>query len=71
MHTRLIPLEKWKDYHPWPTSGGLRNLIYQKDKPLTKSFEKVYKRCGNKILIDEQAFFDWVEEQDKLSKGEL
>ena len=69
-NTRLIPLEKWKEYHVWPTSSGLRNLIYQKNEK-AESFRRVIKRCGNNILIDEQAFFDWVEEQDKLSRGEI
>jgi hypothetical protein len=60
--TRLIPASQWNDYHPWPPPGGLRHLIFHANE---NGFDKVVKRAGRRILIDERAFFTWVEEQNK------
>jgi len=59
--TRLIPVTKWNEHHQWPPLGGLRHLIFHAEK---NGFEKVLRRCGRRVLIDEAAFFTWVEEQD-------
>lgn len=59
--TRLIPVTKWNEHHQWPPLGGLRHLIFHAEK---NGFEKVLRRCGRRVLIDEAAFFIWVEEQD-------
>lgn len=56
--TRLIPVPQWPEYHPWPTKAGLRWLIYQAD---LNGFNKVVKRAGNRVLICEKSFFEWVE----------
>ena len=58
---RLIPASRWNDYHPWPPQGGLRYLIFHER---TNGFEKVVRRCGRRVLIDEAAFFQWVESTD-------
>lgn len=58
--TRLIPVTKWNEHHPWPPLGGLRHLIFFEK---TNGFSKVIRRCGRRVLIDEAAFFAWVEEQ--------
>jgi hypothetical protein len=60
-HPRLIPLTKWNEYHPWPPPGGLRYLVFHSK---TNGFDQVIKRCGRRILIDEVAFFDWVNRGD-------
>ena len=60
--TRLIPVTRWNHYHDWPPAGGLRYLIFNAKK---NGFDKVIKRCGRRILIDEQAFFEWVESQQQ------
>lgn len=60
--TRLIPLSKWNDYHPWPPKGGLRHLVFYEK---TNGFEKVVRRCGRRVLIDEAAFFAWVSSQNR------
>ena len=57
--TRLIPVTKWNDYYNYPTIGGLRALIFNADK---NGFTKVIRRIGSRVLLNEQAFFDWVEE---------
>ncbi len=60
-HTnRLIPVTQWNDHHAWPPIGGLRHLIFHADK---NGFDTVIRRCGRRVLIDEQAFFQWVEQQ--------
>ena len=55
---RFIPVTDWPKYHPWPPLGGLRHLIFYAEK---NGFESVVKRCGRRVLIDEQAFFEWVD----------
>ncbi len=62
---RLIPVTRWSDYHPWPPDGGLRHLIFHAKE---NGFAKVLKRCGRRVLIDEQEFFRWVEEQNRDGK---
>lgn len=57
---RFIPASKWNEHHPWPPLGGLRHLIFWRD---INGFEKVLKRPNRVWLIDEKAFFKWVEER--------
>jgi hypothetical protein len=60
--TRLIPIPKWNQYHPYPSPAGLRHLrFYSK----TNGYGPAFKRCGRRILIDEAAFFECVEAQNK------
>lgn len=56
--TRYLPVSDWGKHHPWPPIGGLRHLIFYAD---SNGFNKVIKRVGRRVLIDEQAFFAWVE----------
>lgn len=63
LRTRLIPAPAWSEYHPWPKIGGLRNLIFNKDK---NGFHKVIKKIGKRVLIDETAFFEWAMNQGKV-----
>lgn len=57
----LIPVTKWNLYHDYPTIGALRALIFNADK---NGFNKVIRRIGGRVLIKEDAFFEWVEEQN-------
>ena len=57
---RFIPVTQWNDHHPWPPIGGLRHLIHEREE---NGFEKVLKRPNRVWLIDEKAFFRWVEER--------
>jgi len=59
---RLIPVPRWNDHHEWPPQGGLRHLIFYAK---TNGFDRVIKRAGRRVLIDEQAFFDWLESQQQ------
>lgn len=63
-YTRYIPVPNWEKHHDWPRIGGLRNLIFNRDK---NGFDKfgVVKKVGKRVLIDEAAFFEWVANQGK------
>ena len=60
-HPRLIPLTKWNQFHAWPPTGGLRHLVFHKD---TNGFDRVVRKAGTRVLIDEGAFFEWVDKQN-------
>jgi len=55
--TRFIPVTRWNEYHQWPSQSGLRYYIFHSKE---KNFNTVIKRIGRRVLIDEQAFFNWV-----------
>jgi hypothetical protein len=54
----LIPVPKWNNHHEWPPPGGLRHLIFYAK---TNGFDRVIRRVGRRVLIDEEKFFQWVE----------
>lgn len=58
--TRYIPVPKWNNYHPWPPPGGLRHLIFYARK---NGFDACIVRVGRRLLINENAFFDWINKQ--------
>ncbi len=53
--TRLIPLTKWEEFHPWPSTGGLRHLAFYRDK---NGFAPAFVKVGRKLLVDEAKFFE-------------
>lgn len=57
---RFIPVTQWNNHHSWPPIGGLRHLIYEREE---NGFDMVLKRPNRVWLIDEKAFFKWVEER--------
>ncbi len=59
--TRLIPLTQWPQFHAWPPVGGLRHLVFNRQ---TNGFAPCVKKAGARVLIDEAAFFAWVEAQN-------
>ncbi len=58
--TRLIPASEWPKHHAWPPIGGLRHLIFNAK---SNGFDAVIRRVGRRVLIDEQSFFDWVNQK--------
>ena len=56
--TNLIPASEWPKRHAWPPIGGLRHLIFHAK---SNGFEAVIRRVGRRVLIDEVAFFEWVD----------
>ena len=65
--TRLIAVPDWEKYHPWPPVGGLRHLIQNRMK---NGFDNVLKKVSTIWLIDETAFFEWVDKETIRSKKE-
>jgi hypothetical protein len=63
-NTRLFPAANWP--HPWPPLGGLRHLIFHAK---SNGFDRVIKRVGRRVLIDEAEFFRWVEENNSKKGG--
>jgi hypothetical protein len=58
--TRYIPLTDWQNHHNWPPTGGLRHLVFNAK---INGFDTCIVRAGRRVLIDEQAFFKWLESQ--------
>ena len=53
---KLFTVNQWASHHPWPPKGGLRHLIFNAK---TNGFNKVIRKIGRRVLIDEEAFFEW------------
>lgn len=60
--SRLIPLAKWNDYHPYPTVGSL----YQYKFKSPEGFKDCLVQNGVRILIDETKFFEWLHKRNNL-----
>ena len=58
--TRLIPASDWNKSYEWPPIGGLRHLIFN---ARSNGFNTVIRRVGRRVLLDEAAFFAWVDRQ--------
>ena len=58
--TRLFTVNDWSKTHAWPPKGGLRWLIFNARH---NGFDKVIRRIGRRVLIDERAFFEWASRQ--------
>ncbi len=58
---RLIPVPHWNLFHTWPPTSGLRHLIFNAD---SNGFDAVVRRVGRRVLVDEAAFFAWVDAQN-------
>lgn len=59
---RLIPLTQWNQHHGYPPVGGLRHLVFHAK---SNGFDKCIRRIGKRVLIDEPAYFAWVDEQSE------
>lgn len=62
--TQLFTVDTWAKTRPWPSKGGLRHLIFHAK---TNGFARVIRRVGRRVLIDEAAFFQWVDEQGEAT----
>ena len=58
-NNRLLTVKKWAETHDYPSEGALRALIFNAKK---NGFDKVVKRIGGRVLISENAFYQWVED---------
>lgn len=59
-NNQYLTVKQWVSEHKWPPIGGLRYLIFNAE---ANGFNKVIKRVGRRVLIDEKAFFDWIDSQ--------
>lgn len=59
-NSKLLTVNQWANTHPWPPIGGLRHLIFYANE---NGFNKVIRRIGRRVLIDEVAFFEWATKQ--------
>ena len=57
--TRLIPLTRWNNYHPFPTTAALRWMRFNGEK---NGFNSCTLKVGKRVLIDEAKFFKWMRE---------
>lgn len=55
---RLIPVRQFNEFHPDPSPGALRWLIFTNKK----DFKRCVVRRGRRLLIDEQEYFRWLDE---------
>ena len=53
----FVPLTMWPDYFPWPSVSALRALVFRQD---TNGFAPCVRKVGKRVLIDTQAFLDWI-----------
>lgn len=72
--TRYLNVRQFSERHPVFTEAALRNLIFKADSRKSSiglirgngliEFGAII-RLGKKVLIKEQKFFDWLDEQSK------
>ena len=63
-HTnRFIPVARFDEFYPWPTPGAIRNRIIAAKRGTDPGFLKCIRKVGGRVLVDEQAFLAWLNEQ--------
>lgn len=62
----LSTVKKFSQKHPSFPEGGLRFMIFNASR---NGLAPAIKRVGRKVLIDETAFFAWVEDQQRTPKA--
>jgi len=58
---RVIPLVTWDQFHPWPSAAALRWYVFNARGNGAAAW---IRRVGRRVLIDEAAFFAWVDKQN-------
>ena len=61
--TRYIPVAKFDQYYPWPTTQSMRNRFYAAKRGTDPDFLRCIKRVGGRVLVDEEAFLSWLKDQ--------
>lgn len=57
----LLTVRQFSRKHPAFSEGGLRHKIFYGEET---GFSRCIRRFGRKVLIDENAFFQWLDEQN-------
>lgn len=60
----FLTVRQFSQKHPAFPEGGLRYNIFHAEK---NGFAKCIRRIGRKVILDEQAVFRWVDEQNRPS----
>lgn len=58
--TKLLTVRQLSEKYPAFPQGGIRHIIFHEKE---NNFDAVTIRVGRKVLIDEEAFLDWVMNQ--------
>lgn len=58
---RLVTARQFCDRHQAFSSGSLRHLLFHRD---TNGLSSAVIKLGRRLLIDEDAFFEWLERQE-------
>ena len=71
----LLTVRQFSDKHPAFTQGAIRNLIFLAESRKTSrgvipgnGLNIALVRIGRKLLIEESKFFQWIDEQQGISK---
>ena len=71
----LLSVRQFSEKHPAFPQGSLRNLIFLAESRKTSKgmipgngLNIALVRIGRKLLIDETKFFQWIDEQQEISK---
>ena len=71
----LLTVRQFADKHSAFSQGSLRNLIFLSENRKTSrgiipgnGLDIALIRIGRKLLIDEAKFFQWIDEQQEISK---
>lgn len=69
--TRYIPVAKFNQFYPWPTPGSIRNRINAAKRGTDSDFLKCIRKVGGRVLVDEQAFLAWLDEQAETDAEQI
>ena len=58
----FLSLKQWLEKHKAIPEGGVRHLIFTNKNNFNQT---VVKKLGRKILLDEQAFLEFIDEHSK------
>jgi hypothetical protein len=62
---QLRTVRQFCQEHPAFTPGGMRWLLFHRQ---TNGLEKAIVKCGRRVLIDAEKFFDWLDTQNTCLK---
>jgi len=62
----LLTVRQFSQKHPAFPESGLRYTIFHESQ---NGFAKCIRRIGRKVLLDEQAVFHWIDEQNQQKVG--
>ena len=65
-HPKYLTVPQFCKAHQWATLGGIRHLIFHER---SNGFSKCVRRIGKRVLLNEEAVFAWIEEQNGASKS--